>query len=81
MESYRDWDNDSGIRNYEIGDGFIVIEFKDGQYRFYKYTDTSAGSHHITAMQQFARCGDGLNAYIGEHKPRYAAKGHSRTDV
>ena len=74
MEAYRDWDHDSNIVAYEIGDDFITVQFRDGRYHFYTYTCGSAGSHHIEEMKRLARLGDGLNAYISEHKPPYHSK-------
>lgn len=74
MEHYRDWDNDSNIVAYEIGPDFITVEFRNGPTRFYTYTFGSAGAHAVEEMSRLARAGDGLNAYINEHKPGYASK-------
>ncbi|KKR91119.1 MAG: hypothetical protein UU42_C0022G0001 [Candidatus Woesebacteria bacterium GW2011_GWA1_41_13b] len=70
MEPYRDWDNDSNIVSFEIGDGYITVEFRTGRFRFYTYS----GSYHVSEMQRLARLGDGLNAYINNHKPPYSSK-------
>ena len=74
MQIYRDWDHDSGILAYEIGNDYITIQFKKGRYRFYKYTAGSAGSAHISQMKRLAELGDGLNEYIVENKIGYASK-------
>lgn len=74
MERYRDWDNDSNVKAYEIGDDFIVVEFEGGQNRFYKYTYGSAGSHDVETMKRLARSGDGLNAFISKNKPGYESR-------
>jgi hypothetical protein len=74
MELYRDWDHDSGICAYEIGEGYIVVQFKKGRYKLYKYTNITAGSGHISQMQRLAKLGDGLNEYIVENKVKYESK-------
>lgn len=73
MQLYRDWDHDSGIRAYEIGSDYIVVEFKTGRSRCYKYTYSSAGMNDVERMKQLARSGDGLNEFIGKRKD-YADK-------
>lgn len=74
MQLYRDWDADSGIYAYEIGIGYIIVQFKKGRFTHYKYTIISAGSYHISEMQQLAEQGDGLNEYIVEQKVQYESK-------
>ena len=74
MQIYRDWDNDSNIVSYEIGNNYIVVEFRSGRYRFYKYTTFSTGSYNIAEMQRLAIAGDGLNEFISKYKPRYESK-------
>ncbi len=74
MEPYRDWDHDSGVCAYEIGDGYITVEFRSGKNKFCKYTNLSAGAGNISQMQRLARLGDGLNEYIVENKVKYQSK-------
>jgi hypothetical protein len=74
MENYRDWDNDSGIESYEIGDDYIVVKFKSGRNRFYKYTYRSARPDDIEEMKKMAHVGDGLNEFIVEEKVNYESK-------
>jgi hypothetical protein len=74
MQSYRDWDNDSGIVAYEIGDDFIIVQFRSGRETFYRYSIGSTGSHHISEMKRLAQQGDGLNAYIIDNKVRFESK-------
>lgn len=74
MQLYRDWDNDSNVIAYETGDDYIVVQFKSGRYRNYKYTDFSTGSYNISEMSRLANLGDGLNEFIGKHKPKYESK-------
>lgn len=74
MEKYKDWDNDSNIESYEIGEDFIIVEFKNGRDRFYKYTYGSAGSSNVEQMKRLAQLGDGLNSFISTNKPNYESK-------
>jgi hypothetical protein len=74
MKPYKDIDNDSGVSAYEYEEGWIHIKFSDGKN--YEYKAEKIGSHHICAMQKLADSGEGLNAYINEH--RTVLKGYSR---
>jgi hypothetical protein len=74
MQSYRDWDNDSGIVAYEIGEDFIIVQFRSGRETFYKYSCGSAGFQHVNEMKRLAQQGDGLNAYIIDNKVRFESK-------
>ena len=74
METYRDWDNDSGIAAYEVGEGYITVQFKSGHYRFYKYTHGSTSSSNVETMKRLAQAGDGLNEFIVENKVQYETK-------
>lgn len=74
MQTYRDWDNNSGIEAFEIGSDYIVVQFKKGRYRLYTYTYRSASQHDIEYMKQLALDGDGLNEYIVENKIDYESK-------
>ena len=62
MQPYANLGGDSGIAAYEIGDGSITVQFKDGA--IYLYTDQSAGSSNIAEMQRLAVAGRGLNSFI-----------------
>ena len=62
MTPYRDWDQDSGIRAYELGPSYMDVAFKDGA--IYRYTSVSAGQANIDRMIVLARAGDGLNQFI-----------------
>lgn len=69
MEIYLNRGGNSGIRKYDIGEGYIIIEFRDGG--FCKYTNHSAGADVILEMHNLAKKGHGLNSYImsGSTKP------------
>lgn len=72
MISYKDANRDSNIIAYEYGDGYIIVQFRDGGQ--YEYTNQSAGIHHIQEMKKLADIGDGLNAYIN----KFVKKNYSR---
>lgn len=73
MERYKDVNNDSSILQFEIGNDYIIVGFKDG--KFYKYTNMSAGSYNIEQMKQLAYQGDGLNTFIMENvRKNYESK-------
>ncbi len=73
MERYKNRSGDSGVRAFDLGPGFIRVQFDDGVV--YVYTDASAGPDHILRMQQLAVDGQGLNGYINQHvRDRYASR-------
>ncbi len=73
MEPYRDWDNDSGVRAFEISEGQIDVQFKTGAV--YRYTATSVGPENLNRMVTLARAGEGLNSFINKVvSKRYSAK-------
>ena len=65
MQTYANRGGDSGVRAFEIGPGFIRVQFSDGSV--YRYTDASAGAHHIQSMKELAQQGQGLNSYINRN--------------
>jgi hypothetical protein len=73
MQRYANRSGDSGVTAFEIGDGAIIVVFRDGAT--YLYDTRSAGAAHIDAMQRLARAGRGLATYINQHvRERYAQK-------
>ena len=56
----------SGVRAYEYGEDWIIIEFKTTR-KHYKYTYPSAGAHNVEKMKQLADAHSGLNRYIMKH--------------
>ncbi len=66
MEPYRDWDHDSGVQAFEIGEGQIDVQFKTGS--IYRYTSSSVGSANLERMMALARAGEGLNSFINTNK-------------
>lgn len=73
MDRYLDVDGDSGVAGYLLGNGWIVVEFRDGAQ--YEYTSASAGAQAIAEMHALAKSGDGLNSFINRRvKKAYARK-------
>lgn len=73
MDRYSDVDGDSGVAAYQIGGGFIRVQFKDNS--IYLYTNQSAGVDNIEKMKVLAEQGNGLNAFINKYvRKKYACK-------
>ncbi|MEL5375313.1 hypothetical protein ABK864_19990 [Serratia marcescens] len=63
MQVYKDINNDSGVRGYELDDTSITVWF-DKTTRSYTYSYASAGAENVETMKRLAENGDGLNAFI-----------------
>lgn len=73
LESYANLSGASAVRGYEIGQGSITVQFRDGS--IYVYTNASAGPVNIAEMQRLAKLGQGLNSFISRFvKKNYAQK-------
>jgi hypothetical protein len=73
MERYRNLGGGSGVRRYEIGDDYIVVEFNDGGTYLYNYQ--KPGSSNVERMKSIAVSGKGLNSFISTTiKKKYASK-------
>ena len=73
MERYRDWDQDSGVKAFEVGEDRIDVQFKTGAA--YRYTAASVGPENLSQMVKLARAGDGLNSFINRVvSKRYSAR-------
>jgi hypothetical protein len=66
MQQYANRSGDSGVTDYRIEEGAIVVRFEGGEV--YRYTHASAGVRHVSAMQRLARVGRGLSTYISQHR-------------
>lgn len=73
MQQYKNLQRNSGVLAFELGDGFIKVEFAD--HHVYLYTAESAGRENIEAMKKRALAGKGLSTFISQHvKNQYASK-------
>jgi hypothetical protein len=77
MEPYTNLGGDSGVLAYQLGSDYIIVQFKTGQYTFYKYTNYSAGVGVVDTMKGLAQRGQGLNSYISTNQPGYSSKASS----
>lgn len=77
MEPYKNLGGNSGVVAFQIGSDFIIVQFREGRYTFYKYTYISAGSAAIETMKRLARQGQGLNSYISTNQPGYSSQASS----
>lgn len=81
MEPYSNLSRASGVLAYQVGSDYIIVQFKTGQYTFYKYTYSSAGSAVIEHLKNLAQQGRGLNSYISTNKPPHSSKSTSLTGL
>lgn len=72
MERYKNFGGDSDVSAYEIGQGSITVQFRDGAV--YLYTNQSAGIANIAEMHRLATAGQGLNSFI----MRFVRKGYAQ---
>ena len=73
MTPYKDLNNNSGVRAYNIGQSHIDIEFKDGT--IFRYTSITVGQVNLEKMAHLAREGVGLNTFVNRVvRDKYAAK-------
>lgn len=70
MQQYKGANRNTGVIAYQIGDGHIAVQFRDGS--LYLYTNHSAGKAAIDEMKKLAVKGVGLTTYINQHvKDKY----------
>ena len=62
MEHYANVNVISGVYAFELGDSWIMIQFKDGS--IYRYSYEKAGMGYVEKMKKLAKSGRGLNSYI-----------------
>ena len=73
MDRYKNLGGNSGVIAYEIGDGCITVQFRDGSVYFYNCQST--GVSNIEHMHELALAGQGLNSFISRViKKGYASK-------
>jgi len=73
MKPYRNRGGNSGIRSYEIGDDFIIVQFNEGGKYLYNYESTE--SSNVETMKSLAIRGQGLNSFISTNvREHYASK-------
>jgi hypothetical protein len=63
---------DSGVIAYEIGDDYIIVEFKTGD--IYTYSYSSAGEDVIKEMKRRALANKGLSTFISQEDPGFESR-------
>jgi len=72
MKRYRNFNGNSGVSGFEVGDDFIIVEF--GNKTAYRYDYASAGKENVEKMKVLAASGKGLSTFISRHvKDKYAS--------
>ena len=64
LTPYGNGNGNSGIIGYEIGDGWMEIEYANGG--IYTYTEANIGEVNFLKMKVLALEGSGLNAFINK---------------
>jgi len=65
MQRYRNYSGTSGVRSFEIGPDYIVLQYKSGDP--YLYTHESVGQENVEEMKRLALQGSHLNAFINRN--------------
>ena len=65
MQPYRNFSGTSGVRSFEIGPDYIVLQYVSGKP--YTYTYESAGKENVEEMKRLALKGSHLNAFINRN--------------
>lgn len=72
--AYKSERPDAGVVSYEILGDAIILEFRDGRFR-YLYDAVKPGAAHVDAMKRLALAGKGLTTYVSQHvRENYAAR-------
>jgi hypothetical protein len=73
MEPYKNLSGNSGVLEYETGEDFIKIKFRDGDVYLYNYSVT--GRDNVEQMKELAIEGRGLSTFISRYvRDDYAVK-------
>ena len=65
MQRCRNYSGTSGVRSFEIGPDYIVLQYVSGKP--YMYTYDSVGKQNVEEMKRLALRGSHLNKFINEH--------------
>jgi hypothetical protein len=73
VDRYRNLSGDSGVLRYQVLEGAILVQFRNGSV--YEYTNASAGPQAVSTMQRLAVAGRGLSSFISIHvRGKYARR-------
>lgn len=62
MTVYKNISGKSNVRDFEIGDDYIIVTFSNN--RHYKYTYKVTGEESVEKMKRLAIAGEGLGAML-----------------
>ena len=65
MQRYRNFSGTSGVRAFETGSDYIVLQYVSGKP--YTYTYETVGEQNVEEMKRLARKGSHLNKFINQH--------------
>ena len=75
MTQYLNIHGNSNIVAYEILEDAIIVEFRSGKHRYYRYDYSNPGMSAVEEMKKLAIQGHGLNAYINKNaRTRYVER-------
>jgi hypothetical protein len=66
MNRYSNLSGRSGVVAYELGEGFLKVQFRH-EPKIYVYDRTAPGAAHVRKMSKLAIAGEGLSTYISQH--------------
>jgi hypothetical protein len=66
MQRYRNLSGNSGVVEFKIQPGFVIVRFDRGD--LYVYMSERVGGHHVEEMKRLAVAGKGLSTYITQHR-------------
>ena len=77
MEPYKNLSGRSGVVGFCCGEDYIIVQFRNGEYTFYRYEGKC-----VEHLIQLARSGRGLNAELARKgHPSYTKRGCSLSEV
>ena len=70
---YNPTNSNTGVLNYELLPGAIILEFRHSPHR-YLYNADAPGPEHVRAMTHLALAGRGLSTYVSRHVHEHYAR-------
>lgn len=67
MKRYGNRSGDAGVRAYDYGPDWILIQFARDQDEAYEYRRAQIGAANFREMKRLADSGDGLTTFINTH--------------
>ena len=82
MQKYKNLRKISGVIGYQYGPDYIIVNFKSGKHRFYRYDLTTVSEETLERLQHLADLGSGLNSALHKkNRINYSKKGNTFEDV